>query len=382
MSKKKVLVWETSASVAGGQKMTLTVMELLKEDYQFHCLIPGEGALSQRLTALGIPYTVMGDQTLPVGVKGVGAYFRYAWLSLKNIAASMKAIRRVRPDILYAPGPAALPWSAVCGTLSGKPVVWHLHHLFADGPTKKLLSLTAKWRSVKRIVAVSQIVGDQITPPQGREKIIPIYNPIDIDRYANGDRHTVRGEIEAALGVPAELVLLETAVLRPTKRQELFIRVIAALKEKNIPVTGVLLGDAITPEDQEYKSNLLELTGKLGLQRDIYFAGHRQNVGDFLAAADLVFVPSDVEGLSLAAQEAMAAKRYIIATDAGGVAELLSVADCGTLFSHTATPEQIADIIAGCLATHCEEQIERGYRFLQDCGPDSYREKLREVFSL
>ena len=46
---KKCIVWETSASVAGGQKMTLTVLDLLKDEYEFLCLIPGEGKLSEEL---------------------------------------------------------------------------------------------------------------------------------------------------------------------------------------------------------------------------------------------------------------------------------------------------------------------------------------------
>jgi hypothetical protein len=129
---KKVIVWETSPSVAGGQKMTLTVMDLLKDDYLFHCLIPGEGTLADELKKRGIPYTLMGDQSMPAGVKGKRVYFQYAWLSLKNIVSSLGAIRRFQPDLLYAPGPASLPWSAVCGALTGKPVIWHLHHLFME----------------------------------------------------------------------------------------------------------------------------------------------------------------------------------------------------------------------------------------------------------
>ena len=151
---KKIMVWETSASVAGGQKVTLTVMELLKNEYSFCCLIPQEGALSEALKKLDIPYILMGDQTLPSGVKGKQVYFRYAWMSLKSIVKSLSAIRKFRPDILYAPGPASLPWSAICGTLSHRPVVWHLHHIFLDGATVKLLNLLVKQELVKMLLDI------------------------------------------------------------------------------------------------------------------------------------------------------------------------------------------------------------------------------------
>ena len=130
MQKKKVLVWETLATVSGGQKMTLTVMDMLSDKFEFCCLIPAEGMMSEELKKRNIPYVLMGDQTLPTGVKGKQVIFRYGWMSVKNVWKSLGVIRKYKPDILYAPGPAALPWSAVCGTLAHKPVIWHLHHIF------------------------------------------------------------------------------------------------------------------------------------------------------------------------------------------------------------------------------------------------------------
>ena len=45
MQKQKVLVWETLATVSGGQKMTLTVMDMLSDKFEFCCLIPAEGMM-------------------------------------------------------------------------------------------------------------------------------------------------------------------------------------------------------------------------------------------------------------------------------------------------------------------------------------------------
>ncbi len=197
---KKALVWETLSTVSGGQKMTLTVLDLLKDEYEFCCLIPTEGMLADELKKRGIPYILMGDQTLPTGVKGKQVIFRYGWMSLKNILKSWKIIRKYKPDLLYAPGPAALPWSAVCGMLTGKPVVWHLHHIFLDGMTKKLLNVCSRLGSVKKIIAVSKCVGEQIIDGVGKHKIEVLYNPVDVEKYASGDAEKVRGEIEVALG--------------------------------------------------------------------------------------------------------------------------------------------------------------------------------------
>ena len=200
MPKKKVLVWETLATVSGGQKMTLAVMEMLAQEYTFCCLIPAEGMLSAELKKRGIPYRLMGDQTLPAGVKRKRGILRYGWLSVGNIRKSMAAIRAYQPDLLYAPGPAALPWSAVCGALSGRPVIWHLHHVFLAGAARKLLNLCGGWKTVKQIIAVSHCVGDQITHPKARRKVKVLYNPVDLKKYAGGDAARIRAELEQKMG--------------------------------------------------------------------------------------------------------------------------------------------------------------------------------------
>ena len=200
MKKRKILVWETLATVSGGQKMTLTVIDMLSDKFEFCCLIPAEGMMSEELKKRNIPYVLMGDQTLPTGVKGKQVIFRYGWMSVKNVWKSLSVIRKYKPDILYAPGPAALPWSAVCGTLARKPVIWHLHHIFLDGATKKLLNLCGNWKSVREIIAVSNCVGNQIVNEGAHKKVKVLYNPVDVEKYANGSPDQILTEVENALG--------------------------------------------------------------------------------------------------------------------------------------------------------------------------------------
>lgn len=200
MEKKRLLVWETLGTISGGQKMTLTVLDMLKDEYEPLCLIPTEGMLTDELEKRGIPYILMGDQTLPTGVKGKQVVVRYGRMSLKNICKSLRVVWKYKPDILYCPGPAALPWSAICGSITRKPVIWHLHHIFLDSATKKLLNICGKWKSVRRIIAVSNCVGDQIVSDKVHRKVEVLYNPVDVQKYANGNADRILSEVEQALG--------------------------------------------------------------------------------------------------------------------------------------------------------------------------------------
>ena len=76
---------------------------------------------------------------------------------------------------------------------------------------------------------------------------------------------------------------------------------------------------------------------------DVLFAGHRTDVPDWLAAADVVAVPSRRDGMSLAMLEAMACGRSVVACDVGGAREALD-ATCGAL-----VPAERVDLLAEAL---------------------------------
>ena len=176
--------------------MSLLVSDMFREtgEYEITWLIPEEGALSESLKEKGYTFFFMGNVDLPAGVKKKSTVFKYARISLSAINTISKLITREKIDIIYAPGPAALPWSAICGTLKHKPVIWHLHHMFLDGPTLKLLNFTSACGCVKSIVAVSNVVGSQISNNKGKTKINVLYNPVDFEKYSNRNADRIKNE--------------------------------------------------------------------------------------------------------------------------------------------------------------------------------------------
>lgn len=382
MSKKRILVWETLATVSGGQKMTLTVMDMLSDQYEFCCLIPAEGMLSQELQRRNIPYVLMGDQSLPTGVKGKQVLFRYAWMSVKNVWKSLKAIWKYKPEILYCPGPAALPWSAVCGMITRKPVVWHLHHIFLDGATKKLLNICGKWKCVKKVIAVSNCVGDQIIAPSAHEKIEVLYNPVDVQKYANGHPERILEEIETKLNRTivrgGVLLLTHIGAITKNKCQKTFVQVVHELKTRSIAVIGLMIGDAITGADQQYKQEIKRYIHENELENDVYIPGFRKDIADILAATHCVLVPSS-EGMPLTVLEAMSSKTHIVGRDSGGTQELLEAADCGVTYPSNGTEADIADAIEKAMK-EAPDKLQAGYDFCMQLNDAKYKERLVQIF--
>ena len=141
-------------------------------------------------------------------------------------------------------------------------------------------------------------------------KLIAIPNGIPATRaHATKDAPTMRHE----LGMPANaLLLLATGRLAEQKGLAHLIRAAVELKAKCarpfrilIVGTGPLLPD------------LMQLASDLSVLDVVRFTGFRSDVGDLLAAADIVVLPSLWEGLSIALLEAMAAGKPIITTDIG-----------------------------------------------------------------
>lgn len=359
--------------------MTLTVIDLLRDKYEFCCLLPAEGRMTEELRARGVEYILIGDQTLPAGVKSRCSVFRYAAMSARCIFRSLRAVRKFRPDILYAPGPAALPWSAVCGALTGRPTVWHLHHIFLDGMTVKLLNLCAGFTSVKRIIAISSSTAAQITAKNACGKISVIYNPVDFEKYSGGEPSGVISEIETALGRSLDkeksVVLAQVALMQRSKRQELVVELVSKLRGLGYDAIGVFLGETREPD---YREKCEALVRELGIEDSVVLWERREDVPDVLAAADLLILPS-LEGLSLAGLEAACAGVPFVSCDLAGARELAEVSGGGTIFKFDDIASATEAVVAAL--DNREKLSEHGREFARSCDMQSYGKETDHLFS-
>jgi len=120
-------------------------------------------------------------------------------------------------------------------------------------------------------------------------------------------------------------VILSMARLAPDKGLEYLIEAATMLPRTGRQIRIVVAGDG--PE----RDRLERLAAHLGVTDRVVFLGFREDVGDLLAASDLVVLPSLREGLSIALLEAMAAGKPIIATSIGSQREVASRADMARL---------------------------------------------------
>ena len=127
------------------------------------------------------------------------------------------------------------------------------------------------------------------------------------------------------------------ALFRPEKRQEDLVVALSQLSAERVDFECVFAGDG--PNRTKVES----LVTKFGLADRIRFLGHidRQLVRELLARSGIFVLPSAVEGLPLSVMEAMANGLPIVATHAGGTAELVVHTETGFL-----VPPRRPDLIA------------------------------------
>lgn len=107
----------------------------------------------------------------------------------------------------------------------------------------------------------------------------------------------------------------------------------------------------------EEQANIVALATQLGLSNRVHFLGLQRNVHEWMSAADIYVMSSAWEGMPLVLLEAMSCERIVVATDCGGVKEV--VGDCGMLVPPK-NSVALAEALAEALALPSEQGLAKG----------------------
>jgi len=151
-------------------------------------------------------------------------------------------------------------------------------------------------------------------------EVIP--NFVDVESFRPADEHPGR----AVLSGSAERVRVLTHVsnFRPLKRVEDVVLIFAAVRAE-IPSRLDLVGEG--PE----RLRIEALVASLGLLEYVRFLGERGDLVTVLQQSDLFLLPSQTESFGLAALEAMACGVPVVASDVGGISEVVVDGETGFL---------------------------------------------------
>jgi glycosyltransferase involved in cell wall biosynthesis len=373
--KKKILYVITKSNWGGAQKYVYDLATSFQDKFDVVVALGGSGEkdaeggiLKRRLNEKGVRTLFVKNFLRDISfIREIKALFELSSI-MKN----------ERPDIVHLNSSKA-GW---IGTLSArlarvKKIIFTAHGWpFKEDRNfffKYLAKIGSKHtaRLADKIVVVSQEdyeIGKKQFP-FAKEKLIKIYN--GIKEIPIKDFYVIRKEFFKILGkeLPMHTILIGTiGELSRNKGIIYGIRTLKELekiraKEKLGGIFYIIIGSG------EEKKRLKKEVGKLGLEDRVMFHDFIPNVTQYMQAFDIILIPSLKEGMPYTLLEAGIVGRPVVATDIGGIKEVLQDGETGRIVE-SKNPKALAEGILDILNKKIEgtdyglvfrERIEKNF---------------------
>jgi len=300
--KSNILQLIETTDIGGAENVMLNLASSLN-DTRFNPIVclRGKGQLYEEALFRGLEAHILKEKGL---------------FDLRFIKNLLDLVKTNKVVIIHAHEFLMSMYSAIVGWLSGIPVVATLHGKFY---------YTDKWRrrwamrlvaNQGRLVCVSddlrKFVADKLClQPQ---MLRTIYNGIDLHVNTRRDGSKIRAE----LGIPSHHKIIGTvANLHRIKGHIFMLQAVTIIIKRCSDITVVFAGAG--DEEQELRTYALNL----GIDKYVRFLGFRKDIPDLLSALDIFVLPSLSECFPLSLLEAMACSVPVIATNVGGVKEII-----------------------------------------------------------
>ena len=315
------ILFFTNNRFLGGTVRILQSWLLLGPSHGLHgfVVVPTGSDFCQWLAANGIPY---------IESRMAWPNRRKPWQALSDAAKVILWARRYKIGLLHCNEHDVYPFAHLVRRFLRRPMVCHVRYklergfaswAFGRSRCPDLLLWTSRQQKEDSRPAIDGIV------PEGRQHIVPL--GFELTRF--GTRTSEREVVRQTWGVaPDDIVLGQCCALRPRKRLEDFIDLIADLSAENDRVVGVLAGDALSG-DEAYREKLLQHIDRRGVAGRFRRLGNLNDVEPFYQAIDLFVSTSEYETFGNSVCEAMACARPVIGYAGGSVREV--VGDTGAI---------------------------------------------------
>ncbi|MCB1277994.1 glycosyltransferase [Prosthecobacter sp.] len=236
-------------------------------------------------------------------------------------------------DVVYANTAKALIIGGPAARLAGRPLIFHLHDIIADGhfsPINQCALIFCANCFADRVIANSEATKDAFVARGGRAElcvVIPNGFHIPEERTNKDDLKKLRF---SCLNIPSDaFIVLMAGRLAHWKGQHVLLEALKPMPSAH----AVLLGDALfTDEDREYAHRLHAQADESELTGRVHFAGFQSDTLAYFDLADVVVHASVFpEPFGRVIVEGMLAGKPVIASRAGGAAEIVSHEHTGLL---------------------------------------------------
>jgi len=324
----RILALDHVGVLGGAELSLLDIVTALGDDVTVRLF--ADGPFRTALERIGAEVRVLdmgalGDVKKESRLPSVAA-LAAAWRTAGDLAREAAPAR-----VLYANSQKAFFVAALATRRASKPVVWHLRDLlgpphFSALNTRVAVTL-ANWRAA-RVIANSHATANAFVAAGGRRDLVRVVHngvsPAPFDAVSDVAARQLREQHSPGAGT----VLAVFSRLHAWKGQQVALDALARLPEDcHLWIVGApLFGE------QAFDAALRATADRTGVASRVRFLGFRDDVPALMRAADIVVHASTLpEPFGRVIVEGMLAGKPVIATDAGGVREIVRDGTTGVL---------------------------------------------------
>jgi len=313
--KKKILLLSHNARLEGAPISLLNLAKNLpKEKFDVLFLIPGPGPIKAMLDEAGLRTIILNG------------IFRRAKLRRTIIGEGV--------DLVHV-NTLAAGWAIAPAKEAGAKVVWHIRE---DISYMKGISFGELSKKADVIIAISNWVKKSLPGIAGKVKVV--YNAVDLKDFSPN----ISGEkVRAQFGVGRDDVLVgQIGAISRRKGSDVFVQAASKVSKEAKHIKFLMIGDFIPGEF--FKKQFEKVLDSSGMKGHIIFVPPKKDIRDIFAALDIVVCSSRSEPFGRTIIEAMAMEKPVIATDVGGIPEIIIDGTTGIIVKHDDI-EKLADEI-------------------------------------
>lgn len=252
----------------------------------------------------------------------------------------IKIIKENKIDIMHLQAYGASTFGRMAGIITGIPTIVHAHDDDSNYPLYQRLADLLLSKFTTKAIAVSESVKESCIKNRKipGDKILVMHNGIPLEKFGVLKTDEIEQEKDY-LGIDSNAYVIGTiAKLRKEKGIEYLLEAMKILLEQYSKIVLLIVGDGPLRDELEYYSRQLKINNK------VIFTGYRRNIPLMLSIFDIYVMPSLTEGSPMALLEAMVTGKPIIATNVGGIREILKNGKTGILINPK-DPNTLADMI-------------------------------------
>lgn len=326
----KILHTYTHTAYGGGQTMLLSLIDGLSKNRVSSVVICSKDNLKfiEELKEKSIKFIPINSKNLVLENKFLKAIFQFPNFLL-TVLKTAKTIKEEKPDIVQANIFYSALFSVIPAKLYRKPFIW-IAQTPSDLLRYKTLTRFLIWSADRTILTCKDFIRIARENGFNTSKLHTIYAGLKMEDYwqrENSGKEITINNREIKKPIIAMIARFD----RYQKGHQYFIKAAEIIRKRFTEANFLIIGEATGPEEKKFQKELEKKVKKLGLSDRIIFAGFYADLNYLLSNIEVVVIPSLYEAPSAVALEAMAMKRPVVASKAGGIPEVVVEGKTGFL---------------------------------------------------